>query len=426
MNYLRFLNSISRARKPSPLRVLAELINKSPPTMITMANGYPNSDLFPFEEANIKMKDGSTINIDSKAMGQALQYSSTSGLPDLNQWLLKLQDHLHQPPTRASNGENQIQLTVTNGSQHALCTACEMLLSAGDNVLVGSPLYSGASAMLKPLGVNLIPVETDGDGLRVDSLKKALSKWSPDNINSSLDAPKVLYLVPNGDNPTGGGLPLDRKRQIYEIAQQYNFIILEDDPYYFLQFNKPKVPSFLSLDVDGRVLRFDSFSKVLSAGLRIGFVTGPQALLQRINYHLMASVLHTSGMSQMFVYKLLETWGMERFLKHTQTVSDFYESRRDTFLRAAEKHLTGLAEWSTPRGGMFIWFRLLGVDDTYDLITKKAVEKEVLFVPGISFCTDDSKPSPYVRACYSVATDEQMDEGLKRLANLIIEAQKSS
>ena len=119
-----------------------------------------------------------------------------------------------------------------------------------------------------------------------------------------------MYINPTGANPTGTVLPLDRRRQIYEIASKYDLLILEDDPYYYLQFNNGnRVPSFYSMDVDGRVLRFDSFSKILSSGLRLGFVTGPKPLIERIMLHMQVSSMHTTSLSQFIAYDLLNKWG---------------------------------------------------------------------------------------------------------------------
>ena len=122
--------------------------------------------------------------------------------------------------------------------------------------------------------------------------------------------PKIMYINPTGANPTGTVLPLDRRRKIYEIASKFDLLILEDDPYYYLQFTKGnRVPSFYSMDVDGRVLRFDSFSKILSSGLRLGFVTGPKPLIERIMLHMQVSSMHTTSLSQFIANDLLQEWG---------------------------------------------------------------------------------------------------------------------
>ncbi|MCL4131115.1 UNVERIFIED_CONTAM: hypothetical protein GTU68_015955, partial [Idotea baltica] len=201
------------------------------------------------------------------------------------------------------------------------------------------------------------------------------------------------------------------------IAQEYDLVILEDDPYYFVQFDDRKnfAPSFLSLDVDGRVLRFDSFSKVLSSGIRLGFVTGPAPLIRAISLHMQASILHASSLSQVMVSELLREWTEEGFLDHTDRLQVFYRERRDCMLAAAEKHLTGLCEWSVPTGGMFLWMKVPGLEDTWDMVMQRGVKKNVILLPGKAFMTDPSKPSNYLRAAFSLATPEKMDLGMEIL-----------
>jgi len=198
-------------------------------------------------------------------------------------------------------------------------------------------------------------------------------------------------------------------------------IIFEDDPYYFLQFEKERTPSFLSIDVDGRVIRFDSLSKILSSGIRLGFVTGPKPLLEPITFHMQVSVLHASSLSQVIVSELFREWGQDGFLEHADRVRDFYLSQREVMLESAKTHLTGLAEWNVPQGGMFLWMKILGLADTHPMIMKRALKKDVILLPGREFMTDPSKPCPYVRAAFSLATPENIDRGFRNLAELIRE-----
>ncbi|ELU04387.1 hypothetical protein CAPTEDRAFT_156025 [Capitella teleta] len=422
MNYTRFLNPVSLARQPSPIRVLTAILARSPPSMISLAAGSPNVDLFPFKEAEIKLRDGTTMHLDEKKMKTALQYGATPGHGDLLKFLKEMQKTLHNPPTfDRPPDEGGLDVCVTTGSQDGICKSMEMLINPGDNILIDSPTYAGTLAILRPLGCNMLSVATDHQGMIPDALQDVLSRWKPsEKRDPQSSMPRVLYTIPNGVNPTGASLTLKRKEQIYKIAQDYDLLIMEDDPYYFLQYSE-RAPTFLSLDVDGRVLRFDSFSKVLSSGLRVGFVSGPRPLVNRIEMHMMASVMHTPMMSQMLVSELLNMWGMDGFLKHVDEVVDFYRDKKDSTIKAAEKHLTGLAEWHEPVAGMFLWMKLKGIEDTKSLIEEKAARKEVLLVPGCAFMADDTAPCPYVRASFSLASKENIDLGLSRLAALIRE-----
>ena len=196
-----------------------------------------------------------------------------------------------------------------------------------------------------------------------------------------------------------------------------------------MQFGGERTPSFLSLDADQRVLRFDSFSKLLSSGIRVGFCTGPPPLVERIELHAQASVLHGSGVSQALVSGLFDAWAEEYpsavagFEAHCAAVASFYETRRDVFLRAAETHLAGLADWTVPTAGMFVWLELLGVADTHALITQHCAAAKVLLVPGQSFMPSDA-PTSHVRAAFSTASDEEIDEALRRLAALLREQRR--
>nr|XP_028600125.1 kynurenine/alpha-aminoadipate aminotransferase, mitochondrial isoform X2 [Podarcis muralis] len=424
MNYSRFITAVSAARTASPIRLLTELMQRSPPSLISLAGGAPNPNTFPFKTASITIGDGTTVEIGEDLMKRALQYSASAGIPELLSWLKDLQKNLHNPPTVEYQPEKgQMELCVTTGSQEGLSKVFEMLINPGDTVLLDAPTYPGTLAALRPLGCNIVNVPSDQHGIIPKALKEVLSRWSPEDAkkpNSSL--PKFLYTIPNGGNPTGASLTTDRKKDIYQLARQYDFLIIEDDPYYFLQFDKPWAPTFLSMDIDGRVIRTDSFSKILSSGLRIGFLTGPKPLIDRVILHIQVSTMHTSTFTQLMIAQLLQQWGQKGFLDHVDGVVDFYKKQRDVMLVAADKWLKGLADWHSPAAGMFLWMKIKGVSDTQELIMKKALEKQVLLVPGRAFNINSSNPSSYVRASFSLSSPSQIDQGFQRLAELIKEA----
>ncbi|ELK24903.1 PREDICTED: kynurenine/alpha-aminoadipate aminotransferase, mitochondrial isoform X1 [Myotis davidii] len=424
MNYARFITARSAARRPSPIRVFTELQNRAPKSVISLATGSPNPNTFPFKTAAITIDNGKTIQFDEQIMKRALQYSESAGIPELLSWLKQLQVKLHNPPTlHYPSSQGQMDICVTTGSQEGLCKVFEMIVNRGDNILLNEPVYSGTLQALQPLGCNMINIASDEYGIIPDSLKEILSKWKPeDSKNPEKNTPKFLYTVPNGDNPTGKSLTSNRKKEIYELARKYDFLIIEDDPYYFLQFNKPWVPTFLSMDVDGRVIRADSFSKVLSSGLRIGFITGPKPLIERVVLHTQVSTLHPSTFTQLLVSQLLYQWGQEGFLAHIERVIDYYRRQKDALLKAADKWLSGLAEWHAPTAGMFLWIKIKGISDVKKLIEEKAIKKEILMIPGNAFYIDSSAPSPYFRASFSLASPEQMDIAFQRLAELIKES----
>ncbi|XP_032917228.1 kynurenine/alpha-aminoadipate aminotransferase, mitochondrial isoform X2 [Catharus ustulatus] len=364
MNYSRFMTTVSAARKASPIRLLTELMQKSPPSLISLAGGAPNPNLFPFKKATVDIGHGTPIEIGEDLMKRALQYSASAGIPELLSWLKDFQRTLHDPPTaNYSPEQGQMEVCVTTGSQEGLCKVFEMLINPGDNILLDAPTYSGTLAALRPLGCNIINIPSDQYGIIPKALKEILSAWSPEDVkNCSNHPPKFLYTIPNGCNPTGNSLTAERKKEIYQLARKYDFLIIEDDPYYFLQFEK------------------------------------------------------------IMISQLLQQWGQKGFLEHIDRVVDFYRIQRDAMLTAADKWLKDLAEWYPPAAGMFLWIKIKGISDTQQLIMEKALKKEVLLVPGGAFNIDCSEPSSYVRASFSLSSPAQMDLAFKRLADLIKES----
>lgn len=415
VDYGSYLSEIARARRPSPLRELYPLLKI--PGMISLGGGMPHPSTFPVSGLQFSLKGVSApIKLTAAEIDTAFQYTLTQGLPELTAQLKTLLHHTHHSP-------QQSEVIVTNGSQEALAYAFEMLLNpfGRSSLLIEAATYAGSLEMLEPLGVNLVSVDIDSDGMIPQHLADILATWH--EKFPSKPKPRVLYTIPTGSNPCGYTQPLTRRRQIYEIAREHQLIILEDDPYYYLQFSRP-VPSYYSFDLDGRVLRFDSFSKILSAGFRLGFVTGPAELLANMLHHVGARVCHSSNVTQMIAAKVLANMGLSGFDAHVRETKDFYRKQSEHMLRAAHKHLTGLAEFNTPNSGMFMWIKVKGIEDSFHLINEHAVASKVLLLPGRSFLPRDGKPTAYVRASYSVATPEMMDEALHRLALIIRQATK--
>ncbi|XP_071553047.1 kynurenine/alpha-aminoadipate aminotransferase, mitochondrial-like [Panulirus ornatus] len=418
MDYSRFLNAVARKREPLLIRELFALQQKAPRDVVFLTTGVPNPDTFPIVSGSLQLRDGRTLTLDPGKMEQCLQYGPTPGYPPLLEQLRALTQKLHSPP-----GWGERELVVTTGSQSGLLMAMEMMLNPGDPVLVEQPCYTGALSIMSPHSPRFLPVEADEYGLRPDSLRAALSPWNPQDIRQATQGvPKFLYTVPTGSNPTGVVATEERRREVYKIAQMYNLIILEDDPYYFLQYHgKSFAPSYLQLDADGRVLRFDSFSKVVAAGLRVGWVTGPKPLIRKLNLHKGAAVISTASMSQVIISELLALWGDEGLDQHTHYLRQYYVAQRDAMLQAANKYLTGVCEWSVPTGGMFLWLKVCGVRDTWTMLLERGLEKRVMLVPGQGFMVDSTKPCQYLRASFSSTTPEEMDKGLCNLAQLIKE-----
>jgi len=418
MMYSRFINSISAGRQPSLIREMTKILANASPEMIPLSGGFPNPQMFPLTQITINVENGSPIDLSGPALQSALQYLPTNGHPILLKQLKNLQQETHNPDAKVWDNTDMV---ITSGSQDGLCKTFEMLMNHGSSVLVEDFVYSGTLSIMTPYQPRYHVIQSDDKGMIPESLRKILSQWTP-GVESE-DCPKFLYINPTGANPTGTVLPLDRRKEIYQLCCEYNLILLEDDPYFYLQFEEKHLrpPSFFSLDTEGRVIRFDSFSKILSSGIRIGFVTGPKPLIERLVLHMQVSVLHASSLSQVITSKLIEQWGHEGFFNHIDQVEQFYKKRRDRMCEAADKHLKGVCEYSVPLGGMFLWIKVPELTSTWDMIMERGMKKNIMLMPGKAFQPDVSKPCQYLRAAFSIAPEDKFEPAMERLAKLIRE-----
>ena len=292
----------------------------------------------------------------------------------------------------------------------------------------------------------------DKEGLLPSSLDSILSNWDPKQRD---DKPKpfLLYTVPTGHNPTGSTQSSKRRKEIYRIAQKHDLYIIEDEPYYFLQmrpyikgevspippppthqeFLKTLAPSLLSLDIDGRVMRLDSFSKVIAPGFRAGWVTAPEQIVERFIRHSEVSVQNPAGTSQIILFKLLEeTWGHGGFFDWLIHLRNEYTRRRDIILDACESYLPQeVASWHPPMAGMFQWIKIdwkkhpaygkKEILEIEDAIFQAAIAKSVLTSKGSWFRAEQANPGDeiFVRTTFAAATEEQIREGIERLGEAL-------
>jgi DNA-binding transcriptional MocR family regulator len=411
--------------------------------MISFAGGLPSPSLFPLLSLSLSLRHGTdtkSAKLEDSLLASSLQYSASVGLPALLKELTGLQERKHGvsvvplspsqvPRVLGGEGEGETSgdrsLLVTTGSQHALSLILDCFVGSGEEaapLFVEAPAYPGLLSLAAQKGIAVTPVPVDEHGLIPSALEAALA-----SLPASSKRP-VLVTVPHGQNPAGVNLSADRRTDLLRLARTADLLIVEDDPYFYLQLDGPPSPSLLSLDTDGRVLRLDSVSKVLAAGLRIGWVTGPSPLLAVLELHVQSSLLHTCGVSQAIVAQILGEWGEAGFDEHVSAVGAHYAGRQSALESALASHLTGLAAWVRPSAGMFCWLDLspAGVLDSRSLIEGGARDAGVLLVPGAAFFPADAGPSPFVRASFSLATDAAMDEGLRRFAHLLRDASTAS
>ncbi|CAG9820979.1 unnamed protein product [Phaedon cochleariae] len=417
IDYSHFINARSSRRRPALTREITKR-QYGVKDLISLAEGVPNDSTFPFASITVNLKDGSSFDIEGQQLTSALQYIPTQGYPPLVKSAKNFTRTIHNPP----NWENYETL-ITNGSQDGMSKVLEMILDDEDSIMVQEPYYAGTDAILKPYNINVIGVEQDQFGIVPKKLIESLENCQKYTEEGGGSMPKVIYLNPTASNPSGRTIPTERKKEIYKICCDYNILILEDDAYYFVHFLEERPMSFLSMDTQGRVIRLDSMSKVLSSGLRLGFLTGPKRLVQNIELHISSDILHSSVLSQVILEKLFEKWEISGFLAYFEEVKAFYKTRRDYTLACMEKHLKGLCEWESPTGGMFIWFKVLGVSDVYEMLLVRGIKKHITFIPGQNYMADPTKACNFVRASYSKASLKQIDKAMQLLAELIREEQ---
>ncbi|KAJ5496529.1 hypothetical protein N7463_008516 [Penicillium fimorum] len=377
----------------------------------------------------------------------ALNYSQGSGSAQFLRWITEHTEIVHDPPYA------DWQCTMTIGNTSALDMALRMFTQPGDYVLSDEYTFATAIETAKPMGVRFTGVKMDNEGMLPDSLREILEGWDP-TAHGNSRKPFLLYLIPTGQNPTGATQGLERRRDIYRIAQEHDLVIIEDDPYYFLQMNpfssakeedptttspqtpadllKKIVPSYLSIDTDGRVLRMDSFSKVVSPGVRLGWLTAPQQVIEQYKNHADVSTQGPGGLSQLALFKLLdEHWGHGGYLGWLTHIRQEYTNRRDFMIRACERYLPKtITSWEPAQAGMFQW---LAVDwrKHPDAKTKSAlqIEEEIwlkiisngaLVACGSWFraSTESTCDEVFYRTTFAAASLEQI-EAVMRLGEAV-------
>ncbi|KAI0663886.1 PLP-dependent transferase [Cubamyces menziesii] len=421
--YEPFMSQLSRRRIEDPIRALLPLEDR--PGVISLLAGKPNAETFPITAMQFTLRDPVTneevvVPLTEQELARGLQYGSSAGLPDLNDWLIGLQEHSHGRKRGEGWG-----LCFGTGSSDLIYKVCNALLDPGDVAMIEAPVYAGVVPMFHNTGCTMIEVGGDAHGTDTKGLREMLENWPVDKPK-----PKVLYTVPYGCNPTGVTSTLERRLEVLELARKHNFLIMEDDPYYYLYFgDAPRPPSYFMLERDqpevGRVIRFDSLSKVLSSGMRIGFLSAPQPILDAVVLHTITSNLQPPTITMVLSLRLLKEWGYDKLRAHVDRVAQFYHAKRDVFERLMHKYLDGLAKWNTPEAGMFFWFKLNNLTDSEALIRTKALENGVLALPG-TVCHPDARKTAYVRAAFSLLAEEQADEALRRLRDVIVAAQKEA
>ncbi|MBQ2826822.1 MAG: PLP-dependent aminotransferase family protein [Clostridia bacterium] len=378
-----------RSLKPSAIREIFKSL--SDPSIISFAAGNPAPESFP-TEAMAKI----SADIFANEAITALQYGITEGYPALRE------DIKARLKNKFGIGRDFDNTIVVTGGQQGIELACKVLCNEGDTVLVENPSFIGALNAFRSNGVNTVGVPLEDDGINVEALEAAI-KANP--------KAKLLYLIPTFQNPAGITTTEAKRRAVYEIAKKNGLVILEDNPYGELRFAGEEIPTIKSFDEDGIVIYCSSFSKILSAGMRVGYVCAPDAIVQKMVVAKQVEDVHTNVFFQMLCHRFITDYDLD---EHIEGIRALYRRKCGLMLDTLESELGGIIKFTRPEGGLFVWCTLPEGVDLSDYV-KRALANKVAVVPGTAFNADTEAPSDSFRITYATPSEEQIVEGIKAL-----------
>jgi len=354
-----------------------------------MGGGQPDPASLPREE----LADLAGELLASEEGAAALSYGDASGH-------LGLRETLVEKLRRWENIEvSPDELLITNGSNHGLAAVAQLFINPGDVVIVEAPTFMGGLRPFRQLRATIEMVPLDGDGLVVEDLAQTLRR-----LKDAGTPAKLLYTIPNFHNPAGVNLSLERRRRVSALADEYNFVILEDDAYGELRFSGEHIQSIYSLARKGRVVRAATLSKILAAGLRVGYLSAPKEMIARL------SAIKLDGGHSPFTGRLANLYLEKRHDEHVAMLIDIYRRKRDALVDGIERGFASTPHlkptYELPSGGFFLWLKLsAGVDGAK--VAKEAGDRGVAYVAGPSFFADGSGPE-YIRLAWSMLSEEDL------------------
>jgi 2-aminoadipate transaminase len=369
------------------------------PEVISLAGGLPDTSTFPSDSFAAQM-----TRIAHESSAEALQYGPTEGFEETKACILEVMGAEGMAP-------DPDDLIVTTGGQQAIDLITKTLVNPGDPVICEAPTYPGAVPTFCSYEADVHQVSTDDEGMRIDELEELLGALSVAGRR-----PKFIYSVPSFQNPAGVTMSEERRRRLVELAREHEVLVVEDNPYGLLRYDGDPEPTLYSLDGGDYVLYLGTLSKILSPGIRIGWVAAPPPILEKIGLGKQAADLCTSTLSQYFVR---EYFGEGRWRDYISDLVEIYRTRRDAMLDALERHFPAQAEWTRPDGGLFLWATLPDYIDTTDLLAK-ALREDVAFVPGRAAYVDGRGGSS-MRLNFSASPEEELREGIRRIGAVIAE-----
>ena len=396
---LKFADRLNNV-ETSAIRELFKLLGK--PGIISFAGGFPDSAMFDVD--GIREASSQALSIDP---GAALQYGATEGFGPLREQLAQFMAHKGASDVRPED------LIVTTGSQQALDLIGKTMISPGDKVIVEGPTFLATIQCFRLYGAELISAPVDGNGVKTDELEQLIAEHQP----------KFVYVIHTFGNPSGALLSAERRQKLLEMAVKYQTLIVEDDPYGDLYFDQAPPPSLLALSasVPGSrelLVHCGSLSKVLSPGLRVGWMVAPAELLARATMCKQFSDAHTSTFAQATAAQYLKAGRMPATLDNVRRV---YAQRAQTMGDALRQELGDAVEFVQPQGGLFVWARLTGARGQVadgNVFAQRAIDNGVAFVPGAPFFCAAPDHATF-RLSFATAAQDKIVEGVARLAKAL-------
>ncbi|MBE6856628.1 MAG: PLP-dependent aminotransferase family protein [Ruminococcus sp.] len=367
----------------------------SVPGVISFAAGNPAPEAFPTEK--IAQISADIFNEDPIL---ALQYNITEGYTPLRDYLKNMmkQKNCFNPDID--------DLIVTSGAQQANELACKVLLNEGDTLICESPSFIGSINAFKSYHVNLVGVELEEDGINLEKLEQTIK--TEKNV-------KLLYLIPNFQNPTGRTMSLAKRKAVYELACKYDFVILEDNPYGDLRFEGEDIPSIKSMDTEGRVIYTGTFSKILSPGFRTGYVSAPAEIIQKIVVCKQVSDVHSNIWAQLVCLRFMNEVNID---EHFAKLRKIYKEKCELMLSYIDNGFSKKISYTKPEGGLFIWCTLPDDCDMNAFCTKAVKDYKIAVVPGNAFCINETDKTTSFRLNFSTPTNQQISDGMEILASM--------
>lgn len=361
------------------------------PEIISFAGGLPNPVSFPQEELKISMN-----RIADKYKDKIYQYSTTLGLDSLRQFIASRYKKIHNMDITLDN------IIITTGSQQALDLIAKVFLDKNDKVLVEEPSYLGLLQAFSMFEVDFVQTKLNDDGLDIECLKETVNKHHP----------KLAYLIPNFQNPTGLTYTKENRDLVFDVIKDEDMILIQDDPYGELRFNNEERIPYIGLNKTDKNIYLGSFSKIITPGMRLGYVIAHSEIIKKLETAKQASDLHSNIFAQYLISDYLYNNDLD---KHIDKIKKLYKEQASAMIGAMEKYFPKNIKFTYPKGGMFTWVTLEEGKSSTKLFNI-ALEKNVAFVPGNPFYINQDVDVNTLRLNYTNADSSTIEEGIKRLA----------